>query len=142
MSRNREAKPSRAVGGGFTQGQVFVSSRHRSELEVAYDILDAIRHGTHTKTQLMFVTYLPHEQVDKAVLLMVPGQLISEMHPGTYDITRKGLTFLNADHARMLSGFSWIRGLVDRLGTIPGVNGESNGESNKTPIGSFLSSSP
>ena len=71
----------------LTSEGFFVSSRHRNEVEVTYDVLEAIYHETHTKMWLMYSTYLPYAEVDKSLRLLVSKDLISEERPGMYSIT-------------------------------------------------------
>jgi predicted transcriptional regulator len=76
--------------------RTFVSSRHRSAPDAACDVLDAIRHGIHTKTVLMRSTRLTRAQVDKSLSLLVNKKMItSPPSGGGYVITREGLSFVD-----------------------------------------------
>ena len=70
--------------------RTFVSSRHRSAPDATCDVLDAIRHGLHTKTALMNSTRLTRVQVDKSLSLLVNKKMItSPPSGGGYVITRE-----------------------------------------------------
>lgn len=77
----------------------------------AFDVLDAIRHGTHTRTGLVFATSLPSKKIDETLGLLVAGGLVSEgLNAERSEITRKGLRLLYRPEEMKRLAWSWQLG--------------------------------
>ena len=84
--------PHRLSTDALVSSGVFVSSKHRSDVEVSHDVLEAIRHGAYTR--LMSVTYLTIGKVEQTLGFLVKHRLVSEDPlTRTYEITEEGRGF-------------------------------------------------